>query len=89
MRDSTAIFIGDSAGSRIRAAVGVEQSSLDSNTTTVNFLDEPSTTSAIAYSIQVRSDNPFSVYVNRSSDDSDNAAVGRYASSITLMEVAG
>jgi hypothetical protein len=90
MRDSTAIFIGDSAGNRIRSSVGVEQSSLDSNTTTLNFLDSPSTTSAIAYSIEVRSNDAItSVYVNRNSDDGDNTTNARYASSIILMEVAG
>jgi hypothetical protein len=92
MRDSTAICVGDASGSRTRATLGT-----DTNATTdwaisgsTNFLDSPNTTSAVTYKLQWNSgDSGGAVYLNRGSGDADNLYYGRYASTITVLEVAG
>jgi hypothetical protein len=91
LRDSTAIAIGDADGSRTRATFGntiANGGSIIINNA-VTFLDNPATTSAITYSVQVRSDNPGQlVYVNRSSTDTNSDLFARTISTITVMEVA-
>ena len=98
MRDSTAICIGDAAGSRSRS----------SNTTFAdggatfearwqwalnnNFLDSPATTSATTYKIQIGAfgeTDGTNIYVNRSSQDGDVSTYGRTTSTITVMEISG
>ena len=93
VRDSTAICVGDAASSRTPVSL-VQNSSSHSNglrNITQNFLDSPNTTSATTYKIQWRVQNSPSVtiYLNRSSDDSDTESFGRGASSITVMEIKG
>jgi hypothetical protein len=97
VRDSTAIDIGDAAGTRPRvsgifysgdASVGVQASiGAASN----NFLDSPATTSALTYKIQMLSaSGSVTMYVNRTSSDRDATTYdARTASSITVMEIAG
>jgi hypothetical protein len=93
VRDSTAILIGDAASSRIQATFATIVP--DSNFAfpqTINFLDSPSTTSAITYKIQwnISYDNGTPIiYLNRSVNDTDSSAVSRTASSIIAIEVAG
>ena len=90
VRDTTAICIGDAAGSRRRssaafyaiAAGGVTQ--LQQNS--IVFLDSPATTSATTYKIQVQASTG-TTYVNRTGADTDNAAWPRTASTITVMEI--
>ena len=98
MRDSTAICIGDAASDRTRSSNHTFQdSSWDFSTRAMwclsnNFLDSPATTSATTYKIQIGAigeTDGTSVYVNRSSVDNDFSLVGRTASSITVMEIAG
>lgn len=92
MRDSTALAIGDSAGSRIRASgyVYVDSENYAPIIISVNYLDSPSTTSATTYKWQFSSlDNTGTVYVNRSDNDSDGTNQARTASGITVMEIAG
>jgi hypothetical protein len=91
VRDSTAIFIGDTAGSRQRASWQGGAFAVNS-TQSINhtFLDSPNTTSAITYKLQFRSevtDVTYSVYINRNWTDSDASNYGRGATSITLMEI--
>ena len=90
VRDSTAIFIGDAAGSRTRASTQLAQVSQDAMLgTALTFLDSPATTSSTTYKIQGCStqtaDGYF--YINRSATDTDNAGYIRAASSITVMEI--
>jgi hypothetical protein len=93
VRDSTAILIGDAASSRVQATFATIVP--DSNFAfpqTINFLDSPSTTSAITYKIQwnISYDNGTPIiYLNRSVNDTDSSAVSRTASSIIAIEVAG
>jgi hypothetical protein len=89
-RGSTGIYIGDSAGSRVSGSFGGAVQSLTTVMEQVTgiFLDSPATTSATTYSLQIFAPQNQLVYVNRTRDDSDNAARTRAASSITLMEIA-
>jgi hypothetical protein len=94
MRDSTAINIGDAAGSRIRAtwqgfvttSAGTQKYGTESVTGTI--LDSPSTTSSVTYKVQVAATSG-AVYVNRNGEDSDATTQARTTSTITLIEVAG
>ena len=90
MRDSTAIFVGDSAGSRpqlsnhLVEATGTQQQFSYSGQT----LDSPATTSAVTYKVQAISlDSGRQININKSYGDSNDALNGRTASSITVMEV--
>ena len=55
---------------------------------TLMFLDNPASTSAIAYSIDWFGETGHTAYVNRHTSDSDVAYRSRSASSITAMEIA-
>jgi hypothetical protein len=91
VRDSTAIFIGDTASSRRRAsgAVGAPAATVMGTSSSSCFLDSPSTTSAVTYKWQcgMIGGNPGDVYINRTDDDSDSADIIRMASTITVMEI--
>lgn len=91
VRDSTAIAVGTSVSSRTAASFGafVGAGGSEMNFGAVSHLDSPATTSALTYKIQVLSNvNGQTVYVNRSSSDTDSAAFARTVSSITVMEIA-
>jgi hypothetical protein len=97
MRDSTAVYVGDSAGSRPRISSGQHYNTSGGSggynffTSGGFFLDSPSTTSSITYTVQIGGDGNGNVlYVNRTESDRDAANYdGRAASSITLIEIAG
>jgi hypothetical protein len=91
IRGATAIAVGAAAGSRPQSS-----SSIDSNggepimSASITFLDSPATTSATTYKLAVNTgDNTGTAYVNRTQGDADNVYNGRYASTITVMEIAG
>lgn len=94
MRDSTAINVGDAAGSRVRATwQGYVTTSAGTNkygTESVNgtILDSPSTTSSVTYKVQVSATSG-AVYINRNGEDTDATTQARTPSTITLIEVAG
>ena len=94
-RDSTAIHLGDAAGSRERASVGTVYQRYNDNdllSASINCLDTPSSTSSITYKLMYfvgRSASSSSVYLNRGVVDTDNDSHKRAISSITLMEIAG
>ena len=56
-----------------------------------HFVDSPSSTSALTYGIRLRhsSGSSQTIYVNRTDNDTDDAVIGRGASVITVMEIAG
>jgi hypothetical protein len=88
MRDSTAINIGDTAGSRQRATIGFSntiQSEVVSGA--ASFLDSPATTSATTYKLQGVNSSAGTFYINRSKQDADTVNYPRPASSITVMEI--
>jgi hypothetical protein len=90
VRDSTAIAIGDTAGSRIvgTAPLTGGQDAAQNNTQMIAFLDSPATTSATTYKIQGRSNaSADTFFINRSDTDSDSTVYNRTVSTITVFEV--
>jgi hypothetical protein len=89
VRDSTGIAIGDAAGSRTQVSMaGMPASTSETTAMGVDFLDSPSTTSAITYKIQIRGNTANTVAVNRTITDTDNSNLARSVSTLTLMEIA-
>jgi hypothetical protein len=87
VRDSTQIFLGDAASNRVRAwAVTNSGNTNDYNNFAAVFLDNPATTSATTYKIQMRVSSGTG-YLNRTVTDLDNNTYARTASNITVMEV--
>ena len=90
MRGSTAIYIGDSASNRTRNSFaglyshGSPQN--ETNQCTAVFLDSPSTTSSITYSVRCKTLTDL-ITVNRSRGDANTGDMARHSSSITLIEV--
>ena len=79
--------LGDSASSRLQVHTsGFSSGGANAVTLPFNFLDSPSSTSALTYSIQVRGDTN-GVVVNQAATDSDNDTYPRAASTITVMEI--
>jgi hypothetical protein len=90
VRASTAIYLGDTAGSRSRVHFGGNNKNGVDRTSLV-FLDSPATTSATTYKLQVKKkDWTGTIFLNRSETaDADADTSMRVASSITVMEIAG
>ena len=87
MRDSTAISVGDAAGSRLRATSGRLPNAINRiESVNIAFLDSPATTAATVYKVQVQSPSG-TLYINRTTTDSDNSGYARYSSNITAWEV--
>ena len=91
MRDSTPICVGDAAGTRVQATLGTlyTDQSNDINCASQTFLDSPSTTSAVTYKVQCRTQGSGTIHINRSDTDAADTTSGRFTSSITVMEVSG
>lgn len=90
VRNSTAIHIGDAAGSRNQASNwGQLQYTWEVENMSNSFLDSPATTSSTTYKVQLISGySGQTVYIGRSYNDYDGADQARTASSITVMEIA-
>jgi len=90
-RDSTAIGIGTSIGSRTATGGGAQLGTLYGlQTCVIEFYDSPATTSAVSYNVQVGQINnagTITCYVNRSVTDTNSSVFPRGASTITCMEV--
>ena len=88
-RDSTAIYV--TTDPQASQAVGSVQSLPNSTAAVANytlmFLDNPASTSAIAYSVDWFGETGHTAYVNRHTSDSDVAYRSRSVSSITAMEI--
>ncbi len=90
-RDSTALNIGDAAGSRTRGtfAVGYNNTGEAVNTN-INYLDSPSSTSELTYKFKIGS--PYHAtylsYVNRDYTSGDGTWTTVVGSVITVMEIA-
>jgi hypothetical protein len=91
LRNSTDIFIGDTASNRVRVTTDISRNDVyAAKNFGLTFLDSPATTSATTYKVQVSglpSSSGWTTYVNRSYDDTDSSSFGRSASSITVMEI--
>jgi len=86
VRDSTAIAVGDTAGSRISATITSVTTADSPNSMVINFLDSPATTSATTYKLQFFADG-ITFYLNRGPSDPNGTNGGRFQSSITVMEI--
>ena len=93
MRDSTPIGVNTSGSPSNRivctAADFYANSLTTGETVTINFLDSPSSVSAITYKIQYIAPNGNVFCLNSGYLDADNAFTLRTISTITLMEIAG
>jgi hypothetical protein len=89
VRGSTALAVGDTAGSRVSATVQLPISlSGDVFSQTLTYLDSPASTSALVYGIQIRlNDAGATIYVNRSKADANAVSDARVVSTITVMEI--
>lgn len=89
MRDSTPIAIGDASGSRIQCTTNWYANGIyTAINTSISHLDSPATTSSITYKVQVRNEASGTVYINRSSNDTNGVSGPRSVSTITVMEIA-
>lgn len=89
MRDSTAIFIGDTASNRPRDTFYNAPTNLPTSGFGFSpvFLDSPNSTSATTYKFQIAVVSGTG-YINRTGSDRDFTTYdGRTASSITVMEI--
>lgn len=88
-RGTTAIGIGDAAGSRIQVGSAGFGDPAHIVTVTMSFLDSPATTSAVTYNAYVVNGQPSTrtVYVNRTETDTSATDYTRAASTITVMEI--
>lgn len=92
-RTTTPILAGDAAGSRARISamnIGENSTSNQSNATMFGS-DSPNTTSAVTYKLvwYNLSGDSATIYLNRTTSDSDASTNSRAASTLMLMEVAG
>ena len=85
-------YLPTSAGSRMTAGSGgVTRNNDYLANVNGNYLDSPSTTSSITYSVRLkygRNDDNRTIYLNRGETDNNNAGRMRTTSVITVMEVA-
>lgn len=92
LRNGSAIYVGDAAGSR---PVSLGQQYAPDDYTIVRsggiYLDSPATTSSVTYKFQIASSSTgYYQYVNRTYSDRNLSTYdGRGVSSITVMEIAG
>ena len=88
-RDTTKIAVGGSVGSRQQVTGGFAGSndSIIPQPITVTYLDSPSSTSALTYTWKIGTHGSGTAYVNRSAQDSDEAAAGRTMSTIIVQEI--
>ena len=90
VKDSTAISIGDTAGSRPRATVGTTSglSANDQINASFNFLDSPATTSSTTYKVQYIAEVVGAINGSQGNLDANSVGNSRTVSTITVMEIA-
>ena len=95
VRNSTEIYRGDAMGVRPRRSAMYYNGAGDANegmnaTRSWNHMDEPATTSAVTYKIQIECATAGNAHVNISHRNTNNADYDpQLASNITVMEVSG
>jgi hypothetical protein len=89
-RGGSAIFIGDTAGNRVRATSMAYGDNIDTQYAgNFSYLDSPATTSSTTYAIQMRCNTAGTAYLNRSSADANTTTDFRTPASIIVMEIKG
>ena len=89
-RDSTYICQGNADGSRPQVTCRIDCSGGNFNdTTSINYLDSPSTTSAITYTIHTWSQSGHWCHINKTNNNGNtsNTYDSRATSTITVMEI--
>tara|TARA_A100001035_G_scaffold275349_1_gene268601 strand:- start:12 stop:551 length:540 start_codon:yes stop_codon:yes gene_type:complete len=96
IRGSTRIFVGDTRGNRANMSLMSYDASNSGicNLQSFTHMDEPATTNAVTYKMQVRCATSGTTTVNRSNRDTDGGSGAdsydtNQASSITVMEISG
>ena len=92
MRDSTPIYIADSATNYTQSTHGGLRGSLDDNSgflVNIKYMDSPSTASQVVYSVQVRSEaSSYTYKLNRMGNDTSGQGYSfRSASNVIAQEV--
>jgi hypothetical protein len=88
MRDTTAISVGNSAGTRVQSSTdNISSNSNHLEAMVISFLDSPATTTATTYKVQMQNTGGGLTWLNRSVNDGDGSTA-RTSSSITVMEIA-
>jgi len=90
LRDSTALGLGDAAGSRPRSTALLAMPSVNAYnlvTASYSYLDSPSSTSSLTYKLQFKVKTGTG-FINRTGIDGDTPDGQRTSSTITVMEVA-
>ena len=92
-RNGTAVGVSDSTGdnkTENTVCIAANNSS-DPYFLSGNFLDSPSSTSAVTYGIKIRTgtSSTITIYFNRQGSESNNIYIMRGTSTLTCMEVAG
>lgn len=88
VRDSTAIGVGNSAGSRRQASVQFYHGANQQNSAIAIATDTPGDTSSHTYKYQCSADGAGTVYVNRTDSDTDASYISRTASGLFVLEIA-
>lgn len=87
VRGSTDLLIGDAASTRLRTYGSETGNAVMPGCITLTYIDSPATTSSTTYNVQVaRTGNGTTLYVNRSSTDTDSTTYCRNASMIMVQE---
>jgi hypothetical protein len=84
-------YVGDANGSRIQGVFGGGAETTQTIATfsgSMIYVDSPASASPVTYEVQARTASNGAVFINRSSNDGNNAFNSRGASSITVIEVA-
>ena len=92
LRDSTDINIGDASSSNTRATGSMYTNDWNYDVEVIAgcYLDSPSTTSNTAFKFQAFAANAGTAfYINRPGHTSGADSIGRFPSTITLMEIEG
>jgi hypothetical protein len=90
-RNGTAIFVGDTAGSRQLGFFGTDDwyaAAANAQQQIIQFVDSPNSTSAQTYQLQLCNDRDTEGYcLNRSWGDGDGSQTFRCVSTLTLTEI--
>ena len=89
-RDGSSIYLGDAVNSAVRGSSNlVTPANTKAQSMSINYLDSPTTTSAVTYQIQIRSQAGAIVAIGGCVSTSTANVSSAAPSTITLMEVAG
>jgi len=95
VRDGSAIYIGDAAGSRPRVskeftATYHSTNAYNGQPLAIMYVDSPASSGQLTYKIQMASYSTYVVYLNRQGTDANTSEYdSRCASSLIAMEIAG